>query len=673
MLYRKEIDGLRAIAIIPVIFYHTFSISYASGGFIGVDIFFVISGYLITNILLKELNEKQTISFKNFFIRRIKRILPILVFITIISIYPAYKLLFPFTFKEYGQSLIGVSTFIPNVVFLLQGGYFAEPDSLKPLLHTWSLGVEEQFYFLYPIFLIVFWKIFNKKIIFIVIILLIFSLILAQDLSDGLYTNFNFLILVSRAWELLAGSLASLYLLSNYKIKSISHNNLLSILGFILIIYSLIIFDETIPHPSFYTLIPVAGAFLLIISADKFTLMGKILSYKFLVNIGLISYSLYLWHFPLFVFSRHFNFMYSDKSHNFYDLSILTYIILIIITFVLSFITWKYLEKPFRDKNISLKKLFGFCGIGLTIIFVTGNYIYQKDGLIERFPSEASFYLEYNNSKSPSNMINPCKESLIKKIKSKVLFKSFQKKIIPDNCSKLGSKKEIPDTVLIGDSFTHGLLSPLNDYLNENKKSIFYDVSSCDVHNFMNNNLCKDIFDFVLNDKNIKNVVLFFRWSHKFHSVNEYNGDFYCGEFKCKDLKQKEYFKIKQFEIEKNFKLQIKKILDSDKTITLLYPLPRIGIDVPNYLAKKVLKNDKVLAFIPFEENEMKNLKTVLFFDNLNDDINRIFTKDLFCNSFVENKCVANYQGKVFYWNKTHLSLDGGWLLLEHLVKNKIF
>ena len=128
--YRKEIDGLRAVAITPVILFHTYSIPFFEGGYIGVDIFFVISGYLITLLLLNELKEKNSISLKNFYIRRIRRVVPALFFVVIVSIYPAYKLLFPFTFKEFGQSLIGVSMFIPNIIFFVQDGYFAEPESL---------------------------------------------------------------------------------------------------------------------------------------------------------------------------------------------------------------------------------------------------------------------------------------------------------------------------------------------------------------------------------------------------------------------------------------------------------------------------------------------------------------------------------------------------------------
>ena len=152
--YRKEIDGLRVIAIIPVILYHTFILKFAEGGFIGVDIFFVISGYLITTLLLEEISQKNSIKLGSFYLRRVRRIVPLLFFITILSIYPAYKLLFPFTFAEFGQSLMGISLFLPNISFLLQGGYFAEPDSLKPLLHTWSLGIEEQYYIFFPVLLI---------------------------------------------------------------------------------------------------------------------------------------------------------------------------------------------------------------------------------------------------------------------------------------------------------------------------------------------------------------------------------------------------------------------------------------------------------------------------------------------------------------------------------------
>ena len=239
------------------------------------DIFFVISGYLITTLLLEEISQKNSIKLGSFYLRRVRRIVPLLFFITILSIYPAYKLLFPFTFAEFGQSLMGISLFLPNISFLLQGGYFAEPDSLKPLLHTWSLGIEEQYYIFFPVLLILVWKYFKNNFLLIMIIIFLSSLLFANDLSDGLFTKLNFLSPMTRLWELLAGSIVAYKIYFSHN-RSINGNNILSIAGLILIIFSFIFFDQSTKHPSFFTLIPILGTCMIILYTNNETFVGKV-------------------------------------------------------------------------------------------------------------------------------------------------------------------------------------------------------------------------------------------------------------------------------------------------------------------------------------------------------------------------------------------------------------
>ena len=508
--YRKEIDGLRVIAIIPVILYHTFILKFAEGGFIGVDIFFVISGYLITTLLLEEISQKNSIKLGSFYLRRVRRIVPLLFFITILSIYPAYKLLFPFTFAEFGQSLMGISLFLPNISFLLQGGYFAEPDSLKPLLHTWSLGIEEQYYIFFPVLLILVWKYFKNKFFLIMIIIFLSSLLIANDLSDGLFTKFNFLSPMTRLWELLAGSIVAykIYFSQN---RSVNGNNLLSMAGLILIIFSFIFFNESTKHPSFFTLIPILGTCMIILYTNNETFVGKVLSTNFFVLIGKMSYSLYLWHFPLFVFSRHYNFLFNDNGNNFYNLDLTIYLMLITLTFILSYYSWRYIEQPFRQKKIPTKFLLLSCLFGFIIIFSSGYFINKNDGFIERFPKKAVTFLNYNYSQSPKILINSCQESLILKIKYKILFQKYEKKNIFNFCRRLGINNIQANTVLIGDSFNHGMLEPLNNYLVNFKefdagdKKFWIMNSTQDFDSWMVNKISQ------IENKKINNILSFFR------------------------------------------------------------------------------------------------------------------------------------------------------------------
>ena len=297
MKYRAEIDGLRALAVVPVILFHA-GFELFSGGYVGVDVFFVISGYLITTILMEDLENNQ-FSILKFYERRARRILPALLFVTLISIPFAILILSPNDLKDFFQSIAAVSTFTSNILFWMESGYFDQAAELKPLLHTWSLAVEEQYYLVFPVFLFATWR-FGKNLVFWLIILFA---ALSLGFSEWASQNFvaaNFFLPFSRVWELFAGSVAA-FIVNKRGLRS---NNILSLTGFLAIIFAIFFYDRTTPIPSIYALIPVTGVVLLLLYGDKGTLAAKILSVKVLVGIGLISYSAYLWHQPVFAFWR---------------------------------------------------------------------------------------------------------------------------------------------------------------------------------------------------------------------------------------------------------------------------------------------------------------------------------------------------------------------------------
>ena len=334
---------MRAIAVLSVILYHAqitiFDHQFFKGGFIGVDIFFVISGYLITSIILKELTTTETFSFLSFYERRIRRILPPLLFMMLISLPFAWMFMLPYQFKEFGYGLISISLFSSNIYFWRNTNYFSESSDLNPLLHTWSLSLEEQFYFLFPIAFIIFWKLGKKILISSIIFVIFLSLFLTQPIWTIGPTG-NFYLLPTRAWELAIGSICAFYpreISLSYTKSSIG-----SFLGFGLILISTFFFDEGTPHPSYYTLLPTIGSALIIIFANQKTLIGKLLSIRLIVGIGIISYSAYLWHQPLFSFYKLQDIL---PTNNYILLG------LSVLSLLIGFLSWKYIEKPFRSKN----------------------------------------------------------------------------------------------------------------------------------------------------------------------------------------------------------------------------------------------------------------------------------------------------------------------------------
>ena len=376
--YRADIDGLRAISVFAVVFYHAdfifFNKEIFSGGFIGVDIFFVISGYLITSLILKEINNNN-FSITNFYTRRIRRIIPVLFFVIISCIPIAYIFFLPSSLVDFLYSILSTLFFSSNLYFHHTGLIYGGPDSsLKPLLHTWSLSVEEQFYIIFPVILILFRKFLKNYILHLFIIFFFVSFISTQIISIK-YPLHNFYFINVRIWELLAGSIIA-YLNTN----SIKYNNKLTdyfpYLGLTLILFSIFLLNDEMSLPSIYSMPAVIGTCLIIFFSNSNNFLTIVLSLRVFVFFGLISYSLYLWHFPLFAF---YNYIFFESN------SFIIKIIIILLSILLSFLSYFFIEKPFRNKKkISNKNLFTSVVISFlfilsfSIILLNKNNINQK-------------------------------------------------------------------------------------------------------------------------------------------------------------------------------------------------------------------------------------------------------------------------------------------------------
>lgn len=370
MKYRSEIDGLRAIAIVPVVLFHA-GFETFSGGFVGVDVFFVISGFLITTIIINEMDERK-FSLAKFYERRARRILPALFFVVLCCIPAAWFLLLPDDMRDFAQSLVAVATFSSNILFWRESGYFATAAELKPLLHTWSLAVEEQFYILFPLFLMIAWRFGKRTIVWTLLSLFIISLALAHW---GAYNKptATFYLIPTRAWELLIGSFTAFYLQRNNVRISSWLGNAISSAGLAAILYSVFAFDDATPFPSLYALLPTLGTALVILFATPGTRIHKLLSLKSVVGLGLISYSLYLWHQPVFAFWRNYNVTQSTQA----QMAVAT-----LFSLLLAIFTYYAIETPFRGKSAFLNRrnVFGVSGIMLSALIAFGFIGHIKDG-----------------------------------------------------------------------------------------------------------------------------------------------------------------------------------------------------------------------------------------------------------------------------------------------------
>lgn len=547
MKYRREIDGLRAVAVLPVILFHA-GFQTLSGGFVGVDIFFVISGYLITSIILSE-KQAGTFSLVSFYERRARRILPPLFLVMLACLPFAYFWLIPDSLEEFSRSLIYVPLFVSNIFFLNQSGYFDAAVELKPLLHTWSLAVEEQYYLFYPAILLLIWRLPKRWIVGFFLVTGLTSLGLAQ--FNFFSKSASFYILPTRFWELLIGVLVALYLanVSHREVLFSKLANFVSFIGLALILYSVFFLTKDTPYPSFYTLMPTIGAAFIILFATPKTFVGRLLSTRLLVGVGLISYSAYLWHQPLFAFARYRSFS-EPTSLMFSGLSLTT--------LFLAYVSWKFVEKPFRDRALFSRKLIlAFALFGSFTFIALGYYVGEHE---EGFPSRFTVSQEVKDylTGSNANIAIECAGT--------------NDKVKEINLCLVGNiADKTPKAALFGDSHAEAILPAFDQIGKKFGVSVAYmGVHSCppllDVYvlnGVYEASVCLALtqsqVDYVRNHKNIKKVILVSRWTIYTDGNDAGNNIVYLG------LKKDD--KLDKYESRKTFEISLKKTINAYKEL----------------------------------------------------------------------------------------------------------
>lgn len=366
MKYRPEIDGLRAVAVVPVIFLHA-GIGGMHGGFVGVDVFFVISGYLITGIILEELS-RGTFSLAGFYERRARRILPALYLVLIASFFAFRPVMFPRQFTDFAQSLIATPLFLSNVLFWRETGYFMPDAELKPLLHTWSLAVEEQFYLVFPLMCLLLWRWRLHVLVSVTAVLAGASFVLTYPMQEHMPAA-NYYLIPTRAWELGVGAFCAYVT----RAARSGASSLLGLLGLAMILAAVFLFDETVPYPSYYTLMPVLGTALVILFAQAGTLPGRALALQPMVWVGLVSYSAYLWHQPVLAYAR-LGFLDPPATGGM--------LLAIALTFALATLTRRLVEVPFlrRGAGALVGRRTVFAGALAGAVFIVGLAAYSLWG-----------------------------------------------------------------------------------------------------------------------------------------------------------------------------------------------------------------------------------------------------------------------------------------------------
>ncbi len=647
--YRADIDGLRAIAVALVIFYH-FQIEGFSGGFIGVDVFFVISGFLITSLIIKEFIN-GTFSLPHFFSRRVRRILPALVVVVIFTGVGGFYLLPPNEFSSLAKASKGLAFFISNYIFLRSQNDYWLQNSLtsQPLLHTWSVAIEEQFYILFPLIMTVFFcfKEKTKRSLQVLFWFLSFLALVSFTVSAYL-VKVNpptaFYVLPARGWELLAGALLSIGLsLRTFKIPS-AVLNFSSALGLGLIIFCGLFFNSRTTFPAWNALLPCLGALMIIFSGShqEIPKVNGLLKSKPLVFIGLISYSLYLWHWPFFVLSR-------SPYWTYWNVEVPGRFFQVTVVFFLSFLSWKFVETPFRiAKNMSVPKTLTIGMALLLSILALGLF---EDSIVRGTATVAQDF-----PKALQNMITPNNE---------VPFRAWQFSddplIIRKEGGKLiGDQKHPPIFLLLGDSFASMWGQALDSRAREAKKSILLMArewcASLDGLGRKTEPSCYEINQARLKfteQSKVKNVVLAIEWGEVFTSDS---GPYYFS------MTHPEEKNLRKVTLERTL-LRLKAVR---KNVFIVLPIPSSAGSPFNYAIQSLRNKDKLAYGMPLDtylqDHRTQEMMVEFLALQAKYHFKILDPIPLLCKG---SRCLAAKDGNPIYHDEYHLSYYGS----QYLVK----
>jgi peptidoglycan/LPS O-acetylase OafA/YrhL len=661
MKYRPEIDGLRAIAVLPVIFFHA-GFKLFNGGYVGVDVFFVISGYLITTLIVSE-KEAGSFSIIRFYERRMRRILPALFFIVLVSILFAWLWLLPSDLKDFAESLVAVSTFWSNIFFLNHSGYFDTAAELTPLLHTWSLAVEEQYYVLFPLLILLIWLMGRRWIPIVLVGVTILSLAAAQWGSVREPVA-SFFLLQTRAWELGIGALVALYLLRGGASGTVrpAVRQSLSMAGLLMIGASVFAFDNNTPYPSVYTLLPTVGTALIVLFGTFETLVGMVLGSSALVGVGLISYSAYLWHQPIFAFTR-YRLMEEPSA--------MLMLLLSGVAIALAFVSWRFVELPFRTKGrFTRPQIFTFALTVTLSLIVLGLLIGVNNGFASRMPEN----VEWRSFAAKRDAIGPVCE-----LGDSEVFPGLE-------ICTFGDQTSSRVVALYGDSHAQAIGYQLDEqFKHEHIKGAFIRAHECRVvprifstKDTLAAELCSRSYDSLLRFIRGKadGVIVIGRWTFRLYPIRgeieqlAFNNNEGGQEFES----YREYAALTP---DGNFSKAaaakrgaVQHLLDTmtatGKPIILVYPIPESGWDVAkmNFFHRNLKGLSTSYALY-----KQRNRFVISLFDAYSAaNLTKIKPADIFCDEGT-GRCSVQVDSIPLYYDDDHLSEVGAEMLVNEIMK----
>lgn len=625
MKHRPDIDGLRAIAVVPVVLFHA-GVRRVAGGYIGVDVFFVISGFLITGILLEDIRQGQ-FSIAKFYERRARRILPALFIVLLFATIAAYALLLPDDTYYYGRSVLWTLGFSSNIFFSHMMGYFDGPAELMPLLHTWSLAVEEQFYIVYPLFLFAVTRYFRRKYAAAI------GSVLAVSLAYSIWRvhaepTTGFYLATTRAWELLIGGVLAIQNLPKLQNKLVA--NLLGVLGLGLIGYGVFAFSAATPFPGVNALYPCVGAALIIYSGmTSQTVVARLLSLKPMVFIGLISYSLYLWHWVIIVYAKH----YLGHALSRWDkLAVIT------AAFVLSSLAWKFVENPFRGRNAIGTRAWIFSGAAaIAMVFaVFGARAIATDGFPSRFNGEARAMINgrddfWKRRDACDHKI--CRVGAADAPETFILWGDSHAGALAPAFENLAQSDNLAGAIAF-----HAGCAPLLDLKR-------YGAGAEDCTGYGNS-----VLDYI-KSHHIKNVFLHGRWGLYVEAVRQEPG---VPLLLSPDLKPEENYAV----FGQLVNTTLKQLRDLDLNVVIIASVPEAGTNVPETLARDAIAGRPVVLDVPREQFMKRQERAFQLLRNGAEEYSAkiVYPHEALCAT---SECSVLEQQWPLYSDGDHLSVHG--------------
>ncbi len=632
MNYRAEIDGLRALAVLAVIFAHA-GFTMFDGGFIGVDVFFVISGYLITTIILSEY-AKGEFSLIRFYERRARRILPALFFVLVCTLPFAWMWLLPTAYEQFSKSLMMATLSVSNIYFLKKTDYFAPDSSEVPLLHTWSLGVEEQFYLLFPL---LFLFRLRTSTLFRIILTVALASLVASEVGARYFPSANYYLLPTRIWEILAGSICA-FLVHG---KTRTENGVLAGAGLSLVIISIFLFDSATRVPSLLAILPVGGTSLFLLYGSQTSILGRVVTLSPLVWIGRISFSAYLWHQPVFAFWR----IRSPELP-----STLVLWILIGLTLLLSIFSWYLVEQPFRGRKITFSRLIPAAGACVGALVGFGAWGDLKEGLPFRLPPEVKEFVD--RTTWSDKCLFQVKDGLPALPNTDCMFNIGSGKTIAiwgDSIAAALSPsllEDLEDRDIGLVQLTHGFCAPIANVSTAREEG----AANCEAFN-------RRAMDY-LAVSNIDTVVLAASWVNFFNSRymdvddQEVSGDSISVKLLADNLRE-----------------TVQNLQATGKQVVIVYPTPRFDKPVMDVMAARIIKGDLSpdfdYSYAAFKANTARANDILNM--GLPDDVKKVLPEKIFCDPDSAAGCLFGRDGVAYIADRGHYTRIGAHMVVDRI------